>query len=248
VKFSVCTDSIFGSMNTADAIKTVGALGYSAVEFWSWWDKDIRSINRSRLDNRVDISAICTRFVSLTDRSKKKEYIQGLRETIETAKILDCRCIISQVGNDTGEAFEVQKENIQEGLAECIPLLENQEITLVIEPLNTVIDHKGYFLWSSDVAADIVGEAASPCIKMLFDYYHQQIMEGDILRRSLKLLDKIGHVHAAGNPGRHELDHGEIEYKEMLKKLAAAGYQGYIGLEYFPAKDPIIGLKKLREW
>ncbi len=248
MKFSICTDSVLRHMNTADAIKTAGELGYGAVEFWSWWDKDIPAINRSRLDNKVDISAICTRFASLTDRSKRKEYVQGLRETIETAKILDCRCVIAQVGNDTGEAFEVQKRNIQEGLAECSLLLENQGITLAIEPLNTTIDHGGYFLWSSDVAADIIGEVNSPQIKLLFDYYHQQIMEGDIIRRSLKLLDKIGHVHVAGNPGRHEPDRGEIAYKEVLKELTAAGYQGYIGLEYLPAEDPIIGLKKLIEW
>ncbi len=248
MKFSICTDSVLRDMNTADAIRTAGALGYEAIEFWSWWDKDIQTINRSRLDYKLEIAAICTKFISLTDQSKRKEYVQGLKETIETARILDCKCIISQVGNNTGEAFEVQKESIQEGLIACVPLLENQNITLVIEPLNTTINHPGYFLWSSEVAADIIDEVNSPHIKMLFDYYHQQIMEGDIIRRSLGVIDKIGHVHVAGNPGRHELDHGEIAYQEVLKKLVAAGYQGYIGMEYHPTEDPMIGLKRFREW
>ncbi len=248
MKFSICTDSVLRNMSTADAIGTAGALGYEAVEFWSWWDKDLASINRSRLENKVNIAAICTRFISLTDSSKRTEYRKGLKETIETAELLDCRCIISQVGGDTGEAFEIQKRSIRDGLLECIPLLENRDITLVIEPLNTTIDHRGYFLWSSQVAADILDEVKSPRIKMLFDYYHQQIMEGDIIRRSTKLVDKIGHVHVAGNPGRHEPDNGEIAYPQVLKNLLAAGYQGYIGLEYYPSEDPIEGLKKIKSW
>ena len=116
---------------------------------------------------------------------------------------------------------------------------------LVIEPLNTYVDHAGYYLWSSDEAFQIVGEVNSPNIKVLFDIYHQQIMEGNIIPRIRKNINSIGHFHAAGSPGRHELDSGEINYPNIFEAIGEAGYTGYIGLEYFPLKDAVEGLKKL---
>ena len=80
---------------------------------------------------------------------------------------------------------------------------------------------------------------------MLYDIYHQQITEGDLLARILPNIDQIGHFHAAGVPGRHELDECEINYDYLLRQIARAGYDGWIGLEYFPAKAPAEGLRKL---
>ena len=137
-----------------------------------------------------------------------------------------------------------------EGLKACVPYLEESGITLVVEPLNTRVDHAGYYLSSSDEAAEIMKEVGSPYVKMLFDIYHQQIMEGDLIRRIKEYIPYIGHFHAAGNPGRHELYQSEVDYGKVFAAIQETGYEGCVGLEYFPLDDPEKGLafaKKLTD-
>ena len=129
------------------------------------------------------------------------------------------------------------------GLEACLPLLEGTDMTLLVEPLNTRVDHPGYYLTSSDEAFEVVEAVGSPQVKVLFDIYHQQIMEGDLIRRIGANIDKIGHFHAAGSPGRHELYDGEIHYPAVLRAIQDSGYQGYVGLEYFPKQEPRTGIE-----
>ena len=122
---------------------------------------------------------------------------------------------------------------------------------MVVEPLNLRVDHQGYFLSGSDEAAEILKEVGSPNVKMLFDIYHQQITEGDLIRRIQKYLPCIGHFHAAGNPGRHELYQSEINYPYVFQAIENEAYEGYMGLEYFPEDAPEAGLvyaKKVSGW
>ena len=109
------------------------------------------------------------------------------------------------------------------------------------------MDHPGYYLSSSEEAFSIVKEVDSENIKVLFDIYHQQITEGDIIRSICKNIDLIGHFHAAGNPGRHELDSGELNYPNIFRQIQESGYTGFMGLEYFPVRPVGYGLKKLLE-
>lgn len=243
MKISVCTDALFGGMSTPDAMEAVHSCGIHAVEFWDWWGKDIDAIDQKRRELGMEIAAFCTRFVSLTDPSCREEYLEGLKETIEVAKKLGCKRIISQVGNDTGKPREEQRQSLIEGLKCSVPYLEAAGCELVVEPLNIRVDHAGYFLWASDEAAAILEAVGSPSVRMLFDCYHQQIMEGDIIRRATTLIDWIDHVHVAGNPGRHEPECGEINYKAVFEALDEAGYTGYVGFEFFPVGDAKACLK-----
>lgn len=245
MKFSVCTDAVYGEIATPDAMEKVNALGIDTIEFWGWWDKDIDKILEKKNELGMSIAAICTRFISLTEPDKRNEYISGLKETIEIAKKIGTNIVISQTGNDTGDKREKQHKNLVEGLRACVPILEEAGMVLVVEPLNTYIDHAGYYLYSSKEAFDIIDEVSSDNVKVLFDMYHQQIMEGNLLRNIMNNIDKIGHFHAAGNPGRHELDLGEIDYDYIFKELKRSPYNGYIGLEYNPVYDPEVGIKKL---
>jgi len=237
MKFSVCTDIVFPDIQTFEAMKIVKDSGYDYFEFWGWWNKDIDAIKKASKDLDIKLAALCTRFISLTNPLVRGEYICGLYETIEVCKKLSCPLIISQVGNDTLKSREEQLESLIDGLKSVALILKESGITLVIEPLNTKYDHKGYFLSSSSEAAWVVDQVKSPNIKMLFDFYHQQITEGDIINNSVKYIDKIGHFHCAGNPGRHELNYGEIDYKEVFKALKAAGYGDCIGFEYKPLES-----------
>ena len=122
-------------------------------------------------------------------------------------------------------------------------MLESEGIILVIEPLNLTIDHKGYYLSKSSEAFDIVSEVGSPNVKVLYDIYHQQVTEGNIINTIRENIDLIGHFHAAGLPGRQELNRGELYYPAVFDAIDHAGYQGYVGLEYMPAGDPLASIE-----
>ena len=105
--------------------------------------------------------------------------------------------------------------------------------------------HPGYQGDHTDYCVDLIRRVDSPNLKLLFDIYHVQIMDGDIIRRIRQLRDVIGHVHTAGNPGRGELDETqEIHYPAVMKKLLEVKYTGYVGHEFIPTRDPLAGLKQ----
>lgn len=246
MKYSVCIDAVFNGKDFIESMKIVKNIGIDAFELWCWWDKDMDKILKTKEDLGMNITAFCTKFISLVDPSKRNEYLECLNESIMMAQKMQCKTLISQIGDELdGVSRETQHRNIVKGLRECVPILEESGITLAFEPLNTLVDHKGYYLYSSDEAFGIFDEVGSKKVKVLYDIYHQQIMEGNLITRITKNIEKIGHFHAAGNPGRHELHSGEINYKQIFNAIDEAGYNGYIGLEYFPLDNAEEGLKRL---
>lgn len=243
MKISICIDAVFGNRNFIESMKAVRKEGVRGFEFWTWWDKDLKALKSAQEELGMESVAFCTKFISLVDASKREAYIQGLKESIEAAEFMGCKTLISQVGNDNGHPREQQHKNIVAGLKECAPFLEKSGITLAIEPLNVNVDHAGYYLSSSLEGFGIIDETGSANVKLLFDIYHQQITEGDIIRNMTGNIEKIGHFHAAGNPGRNELYFGEINYPEVFKAIDATGYNGYVGFEYFPKDEPAKGIK-----
>ena len=140
-------------------------------------------------------------------------------------------------------------DNCVAGLKKLAGLAEQKNVTVCIEMLNTrdsshpMKGHPGYQGDHIDYVADIVKRVGSPRVKLLFDIYHVQVMNGDLLRRIGQYGDLIGHVHTAGNPGRCELDPDqEINFAACMKALLKIGYQGYVGHEFIPTRDPIQGL------
>lgn len=248
MKLSVCVDALYNNKNFINSLEKVKEEGYETIEFWSWWDKDIIALKAAKDKLEINISAFCTKMISLTDETQRDAYYEGLKESIEVAKKLGCKKLITQVGNElSGVTRQEQKLSIINGLKKCVSILEKSEIILLIEPLNTLVDHKGYYLSASKEAFDIIDKVNSPNVKVLFDIYHQQIMEGNLISNIMASIDKIGHFHSAGNPGRHELTSGEINYKGIFEAIDTTSYDGYCGLEYFPINDVTDGLKELKK-
>jgi hydroxypyruvate isomerase len=155
------------------------------------------------------------------------------------------------VNNRNGE--QISKEqgalNCIQGFKKIIPYAEKKNVTLCLEMLNTREDshpmkgHPGYQGDHTDYCIDIIKQVGSPRLKLLFDIYHVQIMDGDVIRRLHQHRDYIGHVHTAGNPGRGELDDKqEINYPPIMRTLLEIGYKGYVGQEFIPTRDPYQGL------
>ena len=250
LKPSVCIDSVFEGQSFEHACKTVRQAGIPAIEFWGWWDKDLDALQDAQQENHLVISACCTKFISLVNPADRSAYIDGVAASIEAAHRLGTDILISQVGDVREDVPRAaQHDSLVEGLREVAPLLEQAKITLVIEPLNERVNHPGYYLVRSDEAFQIIDEVNSDFIKVVFDIYHQQISEGDLIENICANIDKIGHFHAAGNPGRHELQHGEIAYPFVFDQIRATGFTGYVGLEYWPLeKEVILSLREVSGW
>ncbi|MFC5701674.1 hydroxypyruvate isomerase family protein [Cohnella faecalis] len=247
MKLSVCVDAVYRGKDFTESVKDVKSAGYDTIEFWTWWDKDLDMVRRAVEEAGVKVATFCTKFVSLVDPLKRGEYIHGLEESIAAAKQLKCGSLISQVGQAlAGVSNDEQRQSIVDGLKACAPILERENVTLLVEPLNTKVNHNGYYLSSSAEAFEIVRQVGSPRVKVLYDIYHQQITEGNLIAAIVENIGYIGHFHAAGNPGRHELDVGELNYEYIFKAIKETGFNGYVGLEYFPLDEPSAGLRKLR--
>jgi hydroxypyruvate isomerase len=249
LKPSVCIDAVLSESSIDEALSIVSAAGIPAFEFWGWWDKDLETIHAAKERHNLKISACCTKFISLVDPNTRNDYLKGLEKSIAAAKHLGCPTLISQVGDALpGVARQTQHDCLVDGLREASALLKNSGVTLVIEPLNELVDHAGYYLIRSDEAFEIIDEVNNEAIKVVFDIYHQQISEGHLIHNISSNIDRIAHFHAAGNPGRHELTRGEIHYPSIFESIQNTDYDGYVGLEYWPVDDAIKGLKEVAAW
>jgi len=253
MKYSVCIDAVFMNKGSfADAMKKVKDVGYEAIEFWSWWDKDIDAIERRQQELGLEVAAFCTKFVNSGDISQRQEYLEGLMESIEVAKRLHCTTLIAQAGWEY-DSFckeitrKKHRENFINTMKSAALIMEKEDMTLVIEPLNILVNHPGYHLSTSEDGFDVIDRIGSGNVKILFDVYHQQITEGNLLMNITENIGKIGHFHVAGNPGRNEITKGEIHYRNIFKALNELQYNAYIGLEYMTKNDPVLGLMEAKE-
>lgn len=126
--------------------------------------------------------------------------------------------------------------------------LADHGVTVMIEPINTRVDVPGYLLDGTALALECIARAARPNIRLQYDAYHMQIMEGDLMRSIGRLLPMIGHIQIADNPGRHEPGTGEIAFERLLAHIDSLGYQGFIGCEYLPKAGTTQGLAWASRW
>ena len=247
MRLCVAIPCFFGNTDFCDAIRTVAALGYDAVETYKWQTLDIDAVKRTLDEEGVELLSICTTEFRLTDPRYRDAFIEGVRMSCEAARRLGAKRMITQVGADTGAPREEQHASIVAGLRAVAPILRDNGITLMIEPLNVLVNHKGYYLPYAEEAFEIIREVDSPFVKVIYDIYHQQVSEGNIIPTVLGNLEHIAHLHGAGHPGRHEMQSGESNYRVIIDRIDEAGYTGALGLEYSPLLDPIESLKKAKE-
>jgi len=154
-------------------------------------------------------------------------------------------------GEEKGSKVDPEEgaKNCVEGYKKIIGYAEKKKVNLCLEQLNTrdathpMKGHPGYQGDHVDYCMDIIKKVGSPNMKLLFDVYHVQIMDGDLIRRVKECGEYIGHVHVAGNPGRGELDNNqEINFPAVMRALVDIGYKGYVGHEFIPTREPLEGL------
>ena len=236
----------YGGMPFTDAIRKVRELGFDAVETYNWKSLDLDAVRAACEENGVELMSMCTTEFNMTNPDMREKWLAGLQESCEAANRVGAKRLITQVGQDTGAPREQQHASIVAALKAAAPILDATGVTIMIEPLNTLVNHKGYYLWSAVEAFDIIHEVDHPLCKIVYDIYHQQVMEGNIIPNITGNLYCIAHLHSAGHPGRIDLQFGENDYKVIFKKVDEAGYKGACGLEYHPTMDPTESLREFR--
>lgn len=238
MRLCVPVPCFFKDIPFQDAIYRIKDLGFDAAETYNWKNLDIDAVRKALDDTGVELMSMCTTEFRLTDPEYRTAWLDGLKESCAAANKLGVKRLITQVGQDTGAPRKDQHAAIVETLKLAKPILEESGVTVMIEPLNTYFNHPGYYLWSAVEGFEIVREVDSPYVKVVYDIYHQQIMEGNIIPNITGNLDCIAHLHAAGHPGRHEMQNGESDYKVIFAAVDKAGYTGACGLEYSPLMPP----------
>lgn len=241
MRFSVCIEALFTDRPIVERLDAVRAAGLDAYEFWGWQSKDLAALaERQHALGLTAAAMVLDTGQPLVLPPDAATIRAATLASLAAAEALDCRTLICTVSPPNagdvapGVARARQHDHIVAGLRLIAPLAEAAGVTIALEPLNVLVDHPGYYLTSAAEGFQIAREVDSPAVKLLFDIYHQQISEGNLLANILPNLAHIGHFHLADVPGRHEPGTGEIHYANVLRRIDAAGYQGFVGLEYWP--------------
>lgn len=183
-----------------------------------------------------------------------EECLEKLRDAIDATSAAGFPNVITFTGMAGDISDEDGIKNCVAGYKKIIGYAEKKKVNLCLEMLNTRDDthpmkgHPGYQGNHLDYCMDIIKQVGSERMKLLFDIYHVQIMDGDVIRRLHELKDYLGHIHTAGNPGRGELDDNqEINYPPIMRTLVEIGYKGYVGQEFIPTRDAFAGLQQAVE-
>src|SRR5580693_2705030 len=169
----------------------------------------------------------------------------GLRENIPLAAKAGVPNVITFSGNRRGMSDEEGAKNVILGLNRVKKIAEDNNVVLNLELLNSKVNHKDYMADHTAWGVAVMKEVNSPNVKLLYDIYHMQIMEGDLIDTIGHNLQWIGHFHTGGVPGRHELDGTqEVQWDGVMRAIADSGFRGYVAHEFVPTGDPLVSLRK----
>jgi hydroxypyruvate isomerase len=240
---------LFSDLPLLERPAAVAAAGYPAIEFWGWQNKPMDDLKAAADAAGVKIAAFCCEAgVPLVNPDTTAQWVADAHASVDEAKRLGVPTLLVTTGQEIPElSRQAQHNAIVAGLKGLAPYAQDAGITLVLEPLNILVNHKGYYLATSDEGFEILAEVAHPAAKLLFDIYHQQITEGNLIDRITAGFANIAHFHVADVPGRHEPGTGEINYCNVFKKIAELGYDKYVGLEFTTTTTAPEALAKVKK-
>jgi hydroxypyruvate isomerase len=250
MQFSLCIDSIYPKENLEEKLEKIKQAGFKFIEFWDWRDKDLEII----INSGLKVSNFSGNRISSLTLDNKEKVIQEINTSIDIAKRLKCDRImlLSDIlegdGSVKNNSISSEKKllRLYDNLRILVEVVKKRDIMLVIEPLNSLKDHKNYFLDNFLVTLELIQSIDSEHLKILYDIYHMQIMEGNILETLQKYHQFIGYIHVANVPYRCEPWTGELDYKFILKEFSKI-YSGFVGFEFF-VKEKSFTFEKLYKW
>ncbi len=242
-KLSVRVEPVFKHMALPEQMRKVAEARFHAYEFGDWRAADPTAI--VALQKKLGIECACIvgnkgvnpKGMTLTRPEDREGFLAEIKASTEAAKRFETTKIVVLTGNEVPDVpRERQYRSIVEGLKRAQEIVAPAGVTMIMEVLNTLVDHKGYYLNRTAEAFDIVRDVGSPNLKILFDIYHVQIMEGNLISTIRKNIAAIGHFHVGDVPGRHEPGTGEIDYGNVFKAIQGTGFTGFVAMEYNPSK------------
>lgn len=263
-RLSVRVEALFPTLSLPEQLRRVSDAGYQGFEFGDWRTQVPRVINA--IKNQLSLDCVCLvgnrgvnpKGMGLCDPRERDGFLAEIRLSIDAAHRFESGKLVVLSGYRKPElSRQEQHESIVEGLKRAAALAEKSAITLIVEPINTLApveplnpngdNHADYFLDTTQEAVEIIRKVESPFVKILYDLYHAQIMEGNLIETIREHIAHFAHIHIADVPGRHEPGTGEIHFGNVFRAIAETGYQGFIGMEYVPKAEPMETLKATRQ-
>ena len=252
MRFAANLSLMFAEYDVIERFSKAAEAGFTHVEMLFPFHYDLDQVERELKRNNLEMILFDTDagdFAGgergyLCDPARKDRFYESVQEAIPIARRLGTRLLNALAGLvPPSVSFEEARATVVENLKRAAPLAEDAGIVLMSEGLNT-IQTPGYFLDRSSLGFEIVAEVASPAVKYQYDFYHMQMMEGNLIDTIRKNVAQIGHIQIADVPGRHEPGTGEINYPNVLRAIDESGYQGFVALEYVPAAGTEEGLDR----
>jgi hydroxypyruvate isomerase len=247
----------FGDIPIKTSLERIANIGFDTCDNFDWRDAALFSEYKGLLkkfdlaagvlvvNKKPDVNALGCSLVSPDDRPG---FLEELRLCIEAARSVNCNRLEVLTGNCLpGVSRETQMDNCVASLKAALPLLEANGMTAVVELLNSNVDHPGYFLNTVEDGVEMVQRAGSPHVKLLFDIYHVQVMQGNLIQRIRDSFHEVGQYHFADVPGRHEPGTGEVNYRNVFRAIYDLKYTGFITAEYHPTDFTFRDLELVRD-
>ena len=248
---------LVNKMPVPDAMALLARLGYEGYEMFDWRDSKMMETFVA-LKDKYPLTCEClvaNKGVSapgcgLVNPREREEFLKQMQLAADAARAIGAKQLVTLTGNELGGMpRSEQMANAVAALRAAAPVLEKNGLTAIVEVLNTYVDHAGYFLYYVRDGAEMIDRVGSPNVKLLFDIYHVQIMEGNLIQNIRAHIDRIGHFHVGDVPGRHEPGTGEINYRNVFKAIYELDnrFQGSVALEYSPLAALEQNLATMRE-
>ena len=250
-KLSVMLWTVFPELPFEQRLEKVAEAGYSAVElvkeFEKWSDEDFRRFNAKKRDLGITFDATAGVWQGIADPTAREAFLSDLNKMLITAEKLECPAIIVLSGDRIpGLSHDQQHQSCIETLQRGAEVAARRNVTLLLENIDPEENPK-YYLTSVAEGFEIVRAVNHPNVKCLYDFYHEQIAEGNLIEKLEKNIHEVGLIHVADVPGRHEPGTGEINYSNIYGKLAELKYSRYVAMEFMPLGEPVATLRAARE-
>jgi hydroxypyruvate isomerase len=262
-RLSVRVEPLFPGRTLEAQMEKVAEARYEGFEFGDWRAADAAAIVKRK--RRLGLECVClvgNRSVNpvgmgLCNPAEREGFLAELRASTEAARRFESRGLVVLSGFKVpGMPREPQHASIVEGLKRAHDIVSPHGVTMLLEVINTLApveplnprgdNHANYYLDRTAEAFAIVREVGSSFLKVLYDAYHTQIMEGNLIETIRANIGAIGHFHVGDVPGRHEPGTGEIHYPNVFRAIRETGFRGYVAMEYVPSKDAMLTLRETR--
>jgi hydroxypyruvate isomerase len=250
-KLSVMLWTVYEKLPFDQRIEKVAEAGYHAVElvneYKNFSKEDYAKFRAKKSELHLTVDATSGISHSLCDSSQRDALLNEVRAKLPVLEELECNKLIILSGDKVpGQTPQQMHENCIEGLKRAADIAAAKNVGLLLENIDPEENPK-YFLTSVSEGFEIVRSVGAPNLQFLYDFFHDQIAEGNLLAKLEKNLDLIGVVHIADVPGRHDPGTGEINYPNIFRKLGQLGFNGYVAMEFIPEGETVAALRAARE-